>query len=163
MENVEVKEFSHFKYFYDLLRSLIISFFIGIRLFYKRVTMKRKDIKGSLALVTGGGKGLGREICLALAKEGCNIAIVDIDKKSSNETVQDCRSLGVKANYFECDVSDAENFKKLKPIVKEKAGIVDILINNAGILFNRPILEESPENIKKMIDINLMSVFWVCR
>lgn len=163
MESVKVKEFSHLKYFYDLIKSLIVSIFIGFKMLYRRLTMKRKNIRGQLALVTGGGKGLGREICLALAREGCNIAIVDIDVESSKETVEDCRSLGVKAQFYRCDVSDADAIDMLKCEVIQKSGTVDILVNNAGILFNRPIIEETPENIKKMVGVNLMSVFWVCR
>lgn len=163
MESVTVKEFSHLKYIYDLLKSLFVSMFIGIQLLYRRLTMKRKNIKGQLALVTGGGKGLGREICLGLAREGCNIAIVDIDASSSMQAVEDCRSLGVKAQFYLCDVSDADAIDKLKCEVIQKSGTVDILVNNAGILFSRPIVEETTENIKKMVGVNLMSVFWVCR
>lgn len=160
MENAE--DFSLLKYLFDLIRSLVFSIFIGINLLYRRLTMKRKDIRGQLALVTGGGKGLGREICLGLAREGCNIAIVDIDADSSKETVKDCRGLGVKAEYYNCDVSDADAMDLLKCQVIQKSGTVDILVNNAGILFSRPIIEETPANIKKMVGVNLMSVFWVC-
>lgn len=125
--------------------------------------MKRKNIRGQLALVTGGGKGLGREICLRLAKEGCNIAIVDIDVDSSKETAEDCRDLGVKAEFYRCDVSDNDSVEMLKYQVIHRSGVVDILVNNAGILFGRPIIEETPQNIQKMVGVNLMSVFWVCR
>lgn len=158
-----MEDFSYLRYGFDLFRSVFISIFIGIRLLFRRLTMKRKNIKGQLALVTGGGKGLGREICLALAKEGCNIAIVDIDSECSKETVKDCRGLGVKAEYYHCDVSDSDAMDALKGQVVQKSGTVDILVNNAGILFSRPVIEEEPANIKKMVDINLMSVFWVCR
>lgn len=160
MENE--KDFSFTRWYFDLFRSLFVSIFIGIKVLFKRLTMKRKDIRGQLALVTGGGKGLGREICLALAKEGCNIAIVDIDVESSKETVKDIRSLGVKGEFYQCDVSDSDAIELLKCQVIQRSGTVDILVNNAGILFSRPIIEETPENIKKMVGVNLMSVFWVC-
>ncbi|XP_063695929.1 uncharacterized oxidoreductase YoxD-like [Culicoides brevitarsis] len=157
------EEFSELRWFYHLLRSLVVSIFLGIRQLFQRLTMKRKDIKGQLALVTGGGNGLGREICLGLAREGCNIAIVDIDEKSSMETVEDLRGLGVKAEYYNCDVSDSDAVEELKSKVVKKSGTVDILVNNAGILFSRPVIEETTANIKKMVGINLMSNFWMTR
>lgn len=120
-----------------------------------------KDVKGQLALITGGANGIGREIAINLARHGCNIAILDIDLKMANKTAAELKQMGVKANAYKADVSKSEDIDQLKSQIMRDMGVVDILINNAGVFFCKSPEEETVENLQRMININLMSNFWV--
>lgn len=144
-----------------LLPTIFIHMFNNIvKLF---IPPKSKDVKGQLALVTGGAKGLGRSLCIELAKKGCNIAIADLDMESAEETIQILQGLGVNAKSFKSDVSNFKEVEKLEEDIERDLGTVDILVNNAGILFCEGIIEEKPENLQKMIDINLMGSIWTVK
>lgn len=123
---------------------------------------KPKNITGQLALVTGGGNGLGREISLRLAQEGCNVVIGDWDLKCAEKTVKEIQAkFNVTAKAFRCDVSKFDQVQKLKVEIESSVGTVDILVNNAGLLPYLAWHEGSPEDIDKIIDINLKAHFWV--
>lgn len=124
---------------------------------------KRKDISGQLAFVTGGANGLGREICLALAKQGCNVVIADLDLKNGERTAAECeeRYKNIRAKAFKLDVTNYKDIQKLKGEINSEMGSVDILVNNAGLLSILPLQECSFEDIQLTIDVNLTSHFWV--
>lgn len=150
-----------FSYLFDMLKASLISVLICLQKLVLWPFKKKKNISGQLALITGGGKGLGRELCLILAKQGCNIAVVDIDLKSANETVNQCKALGVKAKAYKTDISDVTAVELLRNKVLWDLGTVDILVNNAGILFIQPFVNETPENIANMVNVNFMGTIWV--
>lgn len=146
----------------DFLKVLVLSIIAGIKLLFKTVFIrKRKNISEQLALVTGGGHGLGREICLKLAQEGCNVAVVDIDYEAAKITADKVKQYGVDSTAYQTDVSDFMAVEKLRKVVNADMGPVDILVNNAGVIFTGPIVEEHPLKIQKFMDINLMAYFWV--
>ncbi|GAB0095665.1 estradiol 17-beta-dehydrogenase 11 [Sergentomyia squamirostris] len=123
----------------------------------------KKDISGQVALVTGAGNGLGRAIALRLAKEKCNVAIVDIDIVSAEKTVQEVLSLGVKAKAYKMDVSDYEQMLILKGEISRDLGCVTILVNNAGLLALVEALDTSKDRIQKSIDVNICSQIWTTK
>uniref|UniRef100_A0A182PUY0 Short-chain dehydrogenase/reductase 3 n=1 Tax=Anopheles epiroticus TaxID=199890 RepID=A0A182PUY0_9DIPT len=123
----------------------------------------RKNISGWTALVTGGANGLGRDICLQLAQTGCHIAVVDLDEVNGAATVADVRKLGVKAHFFKADVSSFDAVSSLKRQVSSQLGPVDILVNNAGVLPLMSLREGTPDDLKKVIEINLLSHLWTLR
>uniref|UniRef100_A0A336LIN3 Short-chain dehydrogenase/reductase 3 n=1 Tax=Culicoides sonorensis TaxID=179676 RepID=A0A336LIN3_CULSO len=148
----------------DFLKVLLLSIFAGLKILFKQVFIrKRKNISEQLALVTGGGNGLGREICLKLAQEGCNLAVVDLDYEAAKVTADKAKMYGVDATPYQIDVSDFMAVEKLRKMVNADMGPVDILINNAGVNFTGPIVEEHPLKIQKFMDINLMAYFWTTR
>ena len=120
---------------------------------------KSKKIAGNLVLVTGGANGLGRELCLKFAENGCDILIMDIDMENAEKTVQDVRKCGVKAKAYCADVSDYAACEVIKNEIEENFGPVDILINNAGIVSKLPLTSAKPEAIKRVIDVNILSYF----
>jgi all-trans-retinol dehydrogenase (NAD+) len=124
---------------------------------------KPKSVKGQVALVTGGGKGLGRAIAFRLAQEKCKLAIVDIDFAAAQQTAQEIsEKFNVSAVAFKVDVSKHEEITQLKIDVEKALGCVDILVNNAGLLSMYVSLREgTPEMIQKTVDVNLTSHFWV--
>lgn len=144
-----------------ILYKAIILFFKTIYEFF--VPRQLKDVSGQVAFITGGAKGLGREIALNLAKKGCNIAVVDIDLEGAKQTAAELRDMGVKAEAFKVDVSKADEVYAIKDPVEKSLGPVDIVINNAGVFFTKSVEDETPENLLRMININLMSNFWTTR
>lgn len=145
----------------DFLKLFFLSAASLLKAFFQSFVRKRKNISEQLALVTGGGNGLGRQICLKLAQEGCNIAVVDIDYDAAKITASMVKKFGVDSTAYQIDVSDFLAIEKLKKVVNADMGPVDILVNNAGVIFTGPIVQEHPLKIQKFIDINLLSHFWV--
>lgn len=125
---------------------------------------KLKNIAGQLALITGSAQGLGKELAKKLAKEGCNLALVDINHEKNKNLAIEIREKypKIKVETFKVDVSRSEEILKLKDDIKEQLGQVNILINNAAFLdFENSILEGAAEDYHKVINVNLMSHFWV--
>lgn len=132
-------------------------------LFHVVFPKKPKSIAGQVAVVTGGGNGLGRAIALRLAKEKCMIAVADIDFLAAQQTAKDIEAkYNVKALPYTVDVSKHEQVTRLRHDIENTLGNVDILVNNAGLLaFDLSLREKTPEAIQKVIDVNLTSHFWV--
>lgn len=121
-----------------------------------------ENISNQLAVVTGGGNGLGRALSFRLAREGCNIAIVDIDIKSAEKTAQEiAEAFKVHCKAFECDISNFSAISKLKSEIENQMGSVDILVNNAGLLYMSNFMKSNVNDIQKVVDVNLTSQFWV--
>ncbi|XP_053697283.1 estradiol 17-beta-dehydrogenase 11-like [Sabethes cyaneus] len=124
------------------------------------VWRKPKDIKGWLALVTGGANGLGRAIAIELAKQGCNVAVADLDEYNALRTVLELRYYGVKAASYKVDVACHDEVQNLQQTIEAELGPVDILINNAGLV---PFLvsdEYVPENLQRMVNVNILANFY---
>lgn len=117
------------------------------------------DLKGEKAIVTGGGQGLGREMALALAEAGADVAVVQRRVAVAEQTAEEIRKLGRDSFAMKVDVSKTEDIRNMVSAAKERFGKIDILINNAGISHHAPAAELSEEDWDKMMDINLKSVF----
>lgn len=121
-----------------------------------------ENISAKLVLVTGGGNGLGKELCIRFAEEGCDIAVVDIDIKNATKVVKEINEkYSVDAKAFQCDVSSYDAILKLKTEIENQMKKVDILVNNAGLLYMSNFLTSVTSDIKKVVDVNLTSQFWV--
>lgn len=116
-------------------------------------------IKGKSAVVTGGGKGIGRACALALAKEGVNVCINDLDAETGNETLADIQALGVKGTFVKGNVTSEADIKRLFQTANEELGAIDILINNAGISPKLPFYEITPDMWEQVLNTNLKSNF----
>lgn len=105
---------------------------------------------------------MGREISIELAKQGCNLAIVDLNMESAEQTCKEIsETYKVKAKAFKCDVSDYEAVCKLKESVENILGFVDILVNNAGLITYISVCEGTHQDIQKIVEVNVNSNFWV--
>lgn len=117
------------------------------------------SFKNKTAIVTGSRRGIGKGIAIALAKEGCNIVVSDIDQKDCEEVAKKIQKLGVKSIGIKCDVSNKAEVEELfKKTVKE-FGKLDILVNNAGIFPFVPFKDMKESDWDKVLDVNLKSVF----
>ncbi|PMC38603.1 3-ketoacyl-ACP reductase [Bacillus sp. UMB0899] len=122
-----------------------------------------QSLKGKVALVTGAGKGIGRATAIALAHEGVNVALLARTEQDLVEVAKEIEALGVKTAYATADVSSIDDVNAAVEKLKTSLGPVDILINNAGIGKFGKFLELEPEEWKKIIDVNLMGVYYVTR
>ena len=115
----------------------------------------------SVALVTGGSRGIGRAICLELARQGAAVAVNYAgNEQAAQETVEACRALGVQAEAFQADVSDPAACEGLIAQVKERFGRLDILVNNAGVTRDGLLMTAKPEDFDKVLDTNLKGAYF---
>lgn len=116
------------------------------------------------AVVTGGSRGLGRAICLELARGGANVVFCYAgNEAAANETAAACESLGAKAVALRCDVSKEDEVKALMDAALKTFGRIDILVNNAGISAREPLYQYDPAAFKNIMDLNVTAVFNGCR
>lgn len=118
------------------------------------------NLKGKVALVTGGGRGIGRAIGVKLAKAGAKVIICfSGNEASANETVAMCKEYETEAVAIKANVTDSQEVEKLFEYIKENYGRIDILVNNAGITRDTLIIKMSEEDFEDVIDTNLKGTF----
>ncbi|WP_406373161.1 SDR family oxidoreductase [Streptomyces sp. NBC_00647] len=119
---------------------------------------------GQLVLVTGAGSGIGRATAFAFAEAGARVVAVDRDADAAARTAEMSRLIGSPAAWAEtADVSDEQAMEKLADKVATEYGVVDVLVNNAGIGLSGSFFDTTPEDWKKVLDVNLWGVIHGCR
>lgn len=112
--------------------------------------------------VTGSGRGLGQGFVEKFAELGCKVACVDIDEELNTKTVMAINKKYPNcAKSYKCNVATSEDIKKLREAVNRDFGYVNILINNAGLLFSAPIMEFEDQFLNAVLSVNLASHFLV--
>lgn len=118
------------------------------------------ELKDKVAFVTGGGRGIGRETCILLAKQGAKIAVFSNDPAESHDTAHYIKGeIGIEALALVGDVRHEVDVNKAILEAKEKLGSIDILINNAGVMLLKPFQDTSVEEWDFMQDVNIRGVF----
>jgi NAD(P)-dependent dehydrogenase (short-subunit alcohol dehydrogenase family) len=125
--------------------------------------MNQKTLQGRTALVTGASRGLGKAMALALGSAGAKLALVGRDTGKLEETAAAARDSGAQAEIFRADVADESQVLRLEREVAERAGKIQILINNAGINIRKSITSFTLDEWNAVINTNLTSVFLMCR
>jgi NAD(P)-dependent dehydrogenase (short-subunit alcohol dehydrogenase family) len=119
-----------------------------------------KELMGKTALITGGSRGLGREMALAFAKQGADVAIVSRKLDSCEDVANEIRNMGRKSFPFACHIGKWDQLEPMVIEVENALGKIDILVNNAGMSPLYPSLEEVTEELfDKVIAINLKAPF----
>ena len=121
------------------------------------------DLKNKNALITGAGKGIGKAIAIALAKEGVNVILVARTQEEIDSVAAKVRSLRVKALAITADVADINSVNAAVAKALAEFGTIDILINNAGIAAFGKFLELEPTDWERIIQVNLMGTYYVTR
>jgi NAD(P)-dependent dehydrogenase (short-subunit alcohol dehydrogenase family) len=114
-----------------------------------------RSLTGKVVAVTGGGRGIGRAIAQALAREGARVAVGDLDREAAEQTAA---RLGAGALGVGVDVTDHAGLLAFLDEVEQRLGPLDVLVNNAGIMAVTPLVEESTESIARQLDLNLRAV-----
>ena len=118
------------------------------------------SIQGKVVLITGAGQGIGRAIALRLAKDGANIAIVDIDEANTKKVADEVIKLGRKATTFKADVTKRDEVYAAIEHAEKTLGGFDVMVNNAGIAQVQPIADVTPEEVGKILKVNVEGVLW---
>lgn len=117
-------------------------------------------LEDQVAMVTGGGQGIGKAIALRFAREGADIAVVDINRETAAATGREVDALGRRAVIKVADVSDPEAVEAAVNEVVEEFARVDVLVNNAGIEKGATFLEITPAGWRRQLDVNLSGTFY---
>ncbi len=121
-------------------------------------------IPGKTVVITGGASGIGRLLALKMARRGGTVVVYDLDAGALNAVVEEIRAqTGRDAHGFVCDVSDREEVYRTAGEVHESVGKVDILINNAGIVSGRRLMDTPDEKIEAVIGVNVLALFWMTK
>jgi 3-oxoacyl-[acyl-carrier protein] reductase len=122
------------------------------------------DLTGKAALVTGGARGIGKAICLTLARQGADVAFVDVGRPEvSDATLAEIQALGRKAVSISADVTDPEACVKAVATALEAFGKLDILVNNAGITRDDLIMRMPIDDWRKVLEVNLFGAFYMIK
>ncbi len=116
-------------------------------------------LKDKVALITGGGQGIGKDIALRFAREGADVAVVDINLEAAEECAAEVKALGRKAIALKVDVSNSSEVDAMVKQVTEELGALDILVNNAGITRDKLLLRMEDADWDAVMSVNLKGSF----
>ena len=120
--------------------------------------MKRLD--GSVALVTGAGRGIGAAIALRYAREGANVVVADLDEASAGAVAEQVRALGVQAEALGIDVREPEQSAQMVERAVNRFGRIDVLVNNAGVIRVRSVLDTTVDDWDAIQSVNARGLFF---
>ncbi len=116
-------------------------------------------LEGKTAIITGGGRGIGKQTALTFAKEGARVTVADINEEDINEVVKEIQDGGGEAFARTVDVTDRTSVNGLIDAAKDQFGRVDVVVNNAGITADAQLLKMEEDQWDRVIDVNLKGVF----
>ncbi len=117
-------------------------------------------ICGKIALVTGGGQGIGKGTALRLALEGANVVVADIKIQEAEQTVQEIRSIGGRALAYQVNLAHVAEIQPMVDQIVKEFGYLDILVNNAGVVQNKGLLDITEADWDRVLDVNLKGLFF---
>ncbi|WML47999.1 SDR family oxidoreductase [Neobacillus sp. PS3-34] len=117
------------------------------------------DLTGKVAIVTGGGRGLGQQIAEGFAEAGANVVVCSRNLEACEEVSEQLRKLGVESLAIQCDITKPEDVQNVVDKTKEKFGCIDILVNNSGASWGAPVEEMPLDAWQKVINVNVTGTF----
>lgn len=126
-----------------------------------RCNSKLPDFSADVCLVTGAAQGLGRQLALKFAECGATMVLWDINEEKVFSVAEEVRALGNEAFAYVCDCSNREEVYRVAERVKREVGDVAILVNNAGVVSGKRLLESSDTAIEKTFQVNTLAHYWV--
>ncbi|KAK6626445.1 hypothetical protein RUM44_008918 [Polyplax serrata] len=158
------------QYVVRLLKDTFWFFILSVYYFCESIILfcvprkfRAKSAAGEIVLVTGAGGGLGRLMALKFAKLGATVIVWDIKKDGVKDTIELITKYGGKAHGFICDLTNREEIYKTANSVKRTIGNVSILVNNAGIVFGKTLLDLPDEEIDTTFQVNILAHYWTTK
>jgi 3-oxoacyl-[acyl-carrier protein] reductase len=111
------------------------------------------------ALITGAGRGIGKEIAMEIARAGADVAVCDVDLEGADATAEEIRHLGRKSLAFQVDVTNSDAVNDMVKSIVDSFGKIDILVNNAGITRDNLLMRMKEEDWDAVLNVNLKSAF----
>lgn len=125
--------------------------------------MTFSGLSGKLAVITGGSRGLGKAMALALSAAGARVALVARDEAKLREVQREIESNDGAASFYTADVTSEREIERLESAIASQLGPANIVINNAGINIRKNLIDFSLEEFRSVIDSSLISTFLMCR
>jgi len=119
-------------------------------------------LDGRVAIVTGGGQGIGQGVALCLARAGAHVVINETEQERTVRTVTEAQALGVQALGIQANVTRSDEVNRLVQETLSRFGKIDILVNNAGVVVVKPIEKQTERDWDSVLDVNLKGVFLCC-
>ncbi|XP_032518707.2 estradiol 17-beta-dehydrogenase 11-like [Danaus plexippus] len=148
----------------DVLAFLMLAIGYVIQAIYRSIRgHPKKDLKGCIALVTGGGGGLGSLVALRLARLGCVVVLWDINRQGLEDTVKLVKGIGGKCYGYVVDLASRDDIYNTAKQVEKEVGKVSLLINNAGVVSGQYLLDTPDYLIQRTFDVNILAHFWTVK
>ncbi len=122
-----------------------------------------KDVKNKYVLITGAAMGMGKIFARKFAADGAKLVLVDVNKEALEHTAEEIRSTGGEVATYVCDLSQRRNVEELADKVHAEVGKMDVVVNNAGVVFGGEFLEVDQDKHDLTISVNTMAVMWMTR
>jgi len=123
----------------------------------------RFDLTGRVAVVTGGGSGLGAAIACALAEHGADVAVLDVNEQGARDVEQSIAQRGRRTWSATVDIRRSDQLDAAAERIRAELGSVDILVNSAGVTYHSPAEAFPDEQFERVLDVNLKGTFYACR
>ncbi|XP_011692668.1 PREDICTED: short-chain dehydrogenase/reductase family 16C member 6-like [Wasmannia auropunctata] len=147
-----------------LLLILKIFYYIYEATYRLIIPPQKKSVVGEIVLITGAGHGIGKELAIGYASLGATVICWDINEETNNETMNEIKKMGKNSVYaYRCNITDREEVFRVADKVKNEVGNVTILVNNAGIIFIKSFLNQSLDEIARVIDVNVTAHYWTLK
>jgi all-trans-retinol dehydrogenase (NAD+) len=122
-----------------------------------------KDVKGKIVVITGGAMGMGRLLSIKFAQDGARLVLIDLNKEALEKTAAEFKKTGTEVHTYICDITDRKKVYEMAADVHKKIGKIDVLVNNAGVVWGSPFVEADDEKLFKTIDVNVNAVMWMMK
>ncbi|XP_029678789.1 short-chain dehydrogenase/reductase family 16C member 6-like [Formica exsecta] len=140
---------------------LKVFYFICESIFTIFIPTTRKNVANEIVLITGAGHGIGKELAIGYASLGATVVCWDINEETNKRTMNEIKMMGkINIYAYQCNVADRKEVFKVAEKVRKEIGEVTILVNNAGIVFVKRLLNQTADEITRVIDVNLISHYW---
>ncbi|XP_050682315.1 short-chain dehydrogenase/reductase family 16C member 6 [Leptidea sinapis] len=171
MESIKMKKSSQVASIFDIAKDTVLflllsCYYLLESLFWTLVPnalRPMKSLEGDVVLVTGGGGGVGRQLAVKLARLGAKVVIWDVNEQSLRKTSDTVKDEGYHISSYVVDLADRNAVYETAERVKREVGKVDVLINNAGVVFGETLLELNDTAIETTYKVNILSHYWTVK
>ncbi|GAB1864018.1 NADP-retinol dehydrogenase [Camponotus japonicus] len=144
-----------------LFLALKVFYFFCENIFRIFIPITKKSVADEIVLITGAGHGIGKELAIGYASLGATVICWDINEETNKQTMNEIKMMRKNAVYaYQCNVADRKEVFRVAEKVRQEIGDVTILVNNAGIVFPKTLLNQNIDEVARVIDVNIKSHYW---